>query len=82
MKDGSVRRGEPTAARGDAHVPLSNEELEAKFRRLTAPLIGGGTDAVIEAVAGLDKPEGKQHLIDTIGTMIVRKGIGMNGGTS
>jgi 2-methylcitrate dehydratase PrpD len=50
MRDGGVREAEVRHAHGDAERPLSATELEAKFRALTADVLGGGSAAAARAI--------------------------------
>jgi len=52
---GTVLTAETTAIRGDAVHPVPRGEIEAKFRRLTAPVLGDSrAEAIARAVEALD----------------------------
>jgi 2-methylcitrate dehydratase PrpD len=73
LNSGTRLKSGLTAARGDAHIPLSDAELVGKFVSITAGVIGEDTSRVIvDAVSALDEGGPDQHLIDVIGAIRVR----------
>lgn len=50
FNDGTVLRSDLTAARGDAHIPLSDPELEAKFRKIVQPVAGDVAEEMITVI--------------------------------
>jgi hypothetical protein len=53
-RGGRSARSAVMGARGDASAPLSDQELEAKFRSLVVPVLGAeGAGALSAAIAGL-----------------------------
>lgn len=65
--DGRWFRSDLIPARGDAHTPLSDEEVEAKFRWLTGPVIGGdAAERIIEAVARVEEKDGGERLVEAV----------------
>ncbi len=65
-RQGQILRSPVTAARGDPHLALSEEELEAKFRRLVAPLLGPQTEPLLSALKGVTEPNGPERLVKHI----------------
>jgi 2-methylcitrate dehydratase PrpD len=65
--DGRGFRSDVTPARGDAHAPLSDEEIAAKFRWLTGPAIGrDATERIVRAVAGVEEAGGQERLVEAV----------------
>lgn len=64
--DGARHQSDVVAARGDAHIPLSNNELNAKFFQLTEPLLGPLTEAACAAVWALESTWGAQTVVDLL----------------
>lgn len=50
MRDGQVRRHRQPTRRGDPDFPLSDDEIDAKFRMLAAPVVGGRNAAALSRV--------------------------------
>jgi len=71
-KDGSVLRSALMPAQGDAHVPLSDEQLMSKFRRLTAPRIGDKNEILLDAVWNCDGEDGARRLVKAFGALEIR----------
>lgn len=65
-RQGQILRSSVTAARGDPHLALSDEELEAKFRRLVAPLLGPKTESLLTAIQSVTEPHGPARLVKDI----------------
>ena len=66
---GPVLKGELMSARGDAHTPLSEQEIVGKFLGLAKPVIGDDAHGLVEAVAELEQPGGEQRLVETLGKL-------------
>jgi len=73
LKDGQTLRSGLVAARGDAHIPLSNEEVFAKFRFLAESALEKHTDDAIEAIMNIEKPGKAQELLKLIDAMGARR---------
>ncbi len=67
MKDGTTYRSGVCAARGEPATPLSDDELERKFRNLVSPVIGpDGAAQVQRAVEGLDQAPDLTALLEPL----------------
>ncbi len=54
LKDGTVFQSAPATARGDPNDPLSDDEIDAKYRRFAAPVIGDlRSERLLQLVNGL-----------------------------
>lgn len=73
LKNGQTLRSGLVAARGDAHIPLSNEEVFAKFRFLTESTFDKNTDDVIETIMNIEEPGKAQELLRLIDAMGTRR---------
>lgn len=71
-KDGSVLKSKLVPAQGDAHVPLSDEQLIAKFRRLTEPRIGDKNEMLLDAVWNCDGEDSARRLVEAVGKLDVQ----------
>ena len=69
LKNGKMLRSELTAARGYAHIPLSDEEIHDKFRRLAGPALRERTESVIEAVMGIEDSANADRLLKLVGAL-------------
>ena len=56
LAGGGSLHAEVPAPLGDPANPMNWEQMEAKFRGLVEPLLGGGTSALFAAVRGFDEP--------------------------
>ena len=56
LAGGGALHAEVPAPLGDPANPMSWEHMEAKFRGLVEPLLGGETSALFDAVRGFDAP--------------------------
>ena len=66
FNDGRTVCSELTAARGDAHIPLSDHELEAKFRRIVEPVAGDVTDELLTIMRNFGSAETAEALIQAL----------------
>jgi 2-methylcitrate dehydratase PrpD len=67
LRNGETIRSELTAARGDAHIPLSDDEILGKFRQLAEATLEERTDDVIDAVMNIEAPESAKRLLQLVG---------------
>jgi 2-methylcitrate dehydratase PrpD len=66
LTDGSVLRSGEFTARGDAHAPLSDEEVKEKFSRLAEPVLREGTGEIIDIVMDVQVPGNGAILLDRL----------------
>jgi 2-methylcitrate dehydratase len=67
MKDGTVHSCRVDYPKGDPRNPLTDEELEGKFRALAEPVLPGGkTQEVIALVRGLENESTLVRLMDAL----------------
>lgn len=55
LKDGTVLNSEPCEARGNPSNPLSDAELESKYRQLAEPVLGERASVLFEIIMTLDQ---------------------------
>lgn len=69
LKDGRRLTGETRVNRGDTEAPYPMAEIVAKFRRLARPVWGEAvSDAIEQAVAGLDRAGSCRPLMNLLAT--------------
>ena len=64
LKDGSIFEKHALTPKGDPANPLTFEEVEAKFRDLAGPVIGGAKAArIVDMVHGLETLDDSTRLL-------------------
>jgi 2-methylcitrate dehydratase PrpD len=66
LRDGSVLRGDAKHRIGSFFEPVGRDEIVDKFRRLTEPLKGVDSEAILESVVALESLESTQPLSELL----------------
>lgn len=64
--DGRVLRSDLTAARGDAHIPLTDQELETKFHKIVEPVAGDVTGELLTIISDWGSIEAAEALLKAL----------------
>lgn len=66
-RNGHSHASGPVPARGDSHIPLSDDEIRHKFMGLVEPIVGkDAAGALIEAAHRIETDDGPAQLLDVL----------------